>query len=108
MARTARRFDIYLPLTDNDGQLFPGALFKAVEERILARFGGLTAQQQEFPLRGIWQGASQLYLDRVIILTALDFRPKGSSRFVAQLKQSLLREFDQLEILITEQALRVY
>jgi len=79
-----------------------------VEQRILARFGGLTAQQQKFPLRGIWQGTSQLYFDQVIIMTALDFRSKGSSRFIAQLKRTLLREFDQLEILITEQSLRVH
>jgi hypothetical protein len=108
MARTARRYDLYLPLTDNQGELIPGTVFKAVEQRILARFGGLTAQQQKFPLRGIWQGAGQLYLDQVIILTALDFRPKGSSGFIAQLKQAILRDFAQLEILITEQSLRVH
>lgn len=108
MAKPARRYDLYLPLTDNHGQLIPGTVFKAVEQRLLARFGGLTAQQRRFPLRGIWQGATQLYLDQVIIMTALDFRRQGSSRFIAQLKQSLLKELDQLEILITEQALRVH
>ena len=108
MARLAKRYDLYLPLTDNHGQNFPGRLFKSVEERLVARFGGLTAQQQRFPHRGIWQSPSQVYLDQVIILTSFDFRPKGSSRFITQLKQSLLREFDQLEILITEQSLRVY
>ena len=41
-------------------------------------------------------------------MTVLDFRPRGSARFIAQLKQSLLTEFDQLEILITEQPLRVH
>jgi hypothetical protein len=45
---------------------------------------------------------------RTIILTALDFRPRGSTRFIGQLKQALLAEFQQLEILITEQALRVH
>ena len=95
-------------MTDNDGQPIPDPVFKAVEQRLLARFGGLTAQQHRFPLRGIWQGATQLYLDQVIILTALDFRRQGSSRFIAQLKQALLWEFDQLEILITEQSLRVH
>src|SRR5262245_39472936 len=108
MVRTARRYDQYLPLTDNHGQLIPGTVFKSVEQTLLDRFGGLTAQQQKFPLRGIWQGTSQLYLDQVIILTALDFRRKGSPRFISKLKEVLLREFDQLEILITEQSLRVY
>jgi hypothetical protein len=95
-------------MTDNDGKLIPGLVFKAVEQRLLDRFGGLTALQRKFPLRGIWQGASRLYLDQVIIMTALDFRRQGSARFIAQLKQTLLQEFDQLEILITEQSLRVH
>ena len=80
----------------------------ARQHRLLARFGGLTAQQREFPLQGIWQGGARLYLDQVIIMTALDFRRQGSARFIAQLKQALLREFDQLQILITEQSLRVH
>jgi hypothetical protein len=108
MSRSARRYDLYLPLTHNDGRLIADELFRAVQDRLLARFGGLTAQQRDFPLQGIWQGATRLYLDQVIIMTALDFRRQGSARFIAQLKQALLREFDQLEILITEQSLRVH
>jgi hypothetical protein len=68
----------------------------------------LTTHQREFPLRGIWQGEARIYHDQVVILTALDFRRRGSTRFITQLKQVLLREFEQLEILITEQSLRVY
>jgi hypothetical protein len=74
----------------------------------VARFGGMTSQQRQFPLRGIWQGETRLYFDQVIIMTTLDFRRQGSTRFIAQLKQTLLREFEQLEILITEQPLRVH
>jgi hypothetical protein len=108
MARSARRYDLYLPLTDNKGRPFADELFDALERRLLARFGGLTSQHRDFPLRGVWQGEGRIYLDQAIILTALDFRRQGSTRFVAQLKQDLLREFEQLEILITEQPLRVH
>lgn len=83
-------------------------VFKDVQRRLLNQFRGLTSQQRKFPLQGIWQGGKRLYLNLVIIVTTLDFRPQGSARFIAQLKQHLLREFDQLEILITEQSLRVH
>ncbi len=63
---------------------------------------------RQFPLRGIWQGESRLYYDQVILLTVFDFHQGGSARFIAQLKLDLLREVDQLEILITEQSLRVH
>jgi hypothetical protein len=108
MARAARRYDLYLPLTDNDGRPIPDAMFDAVERRLVGRFGGLTSQQRDFPLRGIWQGESRIYLDQVIVMTVLDFRSRGSTRFIAELKRQLLREFEQLEILITEQSLRVH
>jgi hypothetical protein len=108
MARAARRYDLYLPLTFNDGRSIPAEHFEQVEWRLLERFGGVTAQQRDFPHRGIWQGGTQLYFDQVIVMTVLDFRPRGSSRFIAGLKRDLLRQFDQLEILITESALRVH
>ena len=108
MPRAARRYDIFLPLAFNDGRLIPTNLFDAVERRLLKQFGGVTAQQRDFPLRGAWQSETQLYLDQVIVLTVLDFRPRGSSRFIGDLKRDLLRDFDQLEILITESSLRVH
>ena len=95
-------------MTDNEGRLFVDGLFDGVERRLLARFGGLTAHQRDCPLGGIWQGETRLYLDQVIVLTVLDFRRQGSGRLIAQLKQALLREFDQLEILVAEQPLRVH
>jgi hypothetical protein len=108
MSRSARRYDLFLPLTDNDGRPFDDDLFRDVQRRLLERFGGLTAQLREFPLQGIWHGGARLYLDLVIIMTVLDFRRQGSSRFIAQLKQDPLRAFDQLEILVTEQRLLVH
>jgi hypothetical protein len=108
VAKAARRYDIYLPLLFNNGQPIPRQHFDAAEQRLVARFRGVTAQQREFPLRGVWQGTTRIYLDLVIVLTALDFQPRGSARFIAQLKRDLLRDFDQLAILITESALRVH
>jgi hypothetical protein len=108
MPKTARRYDLYLPLTDNNGRLIADEVFQDLQGRLLAQFGGLTSQQRQFPLQGIWQGGARLFLDQVIIVTVLDFRRQGSTRFIARLKQDLLRQFDQLEILITEQLLRVH
>jgi hypothetical protein len=108
MAKPARRYDIYLPLNYNDGTIIPGAKFYALEKRLLERFTGVTSHQREFPLRGLWVGDKREYLDQVIIITALDFRRGGSTRFIAQLKEELLRSFAQLEILITESLLRVH
>jgi len=108
MAKSARRYDIYLPVTYNDGSPIPREKYDDVEDRLLGHFGGLTSQRREFPFQGKWQESAKIYEDRIVVLTALDFRRGGSTRFIAQLKANLLREFDQLEILITEIALRVH
>ncbi len=108
MPKSARRYDLYLPLTYNDGRPISDDIFDEIEQRLLAKFGGLTSQQRQFPMRGIWQGEAQLFLDEVVIMTALDFRRNGSTSFITALKKYLLTELDQLEILITEQPLRVH
>ena len=108
MPKSARRYDIYFPLKTNEGQSIPRVRFVAVEYQLVEQFGGITAQRREFPLQGIWQGETRLYVDEVIIMTALDFRKEGSARYIAKLKAKLLRDFEQIEILITESALRVH
>ena len=72
MARSARRYDIYLPLTYNDGSPVEDEKFDDMERRLIERFNGLTSQQRDFPLRGIWQGEAHLYFDQVITMTVLD------------------------------------
>jgi hypothetical protein len=108
MAKSARRYDVYLPLTDNTGRVFPDALFAGVERRLVDRFGGLTVQKRQFPFRGVWQQAGRVYQDEVIVMTVLDFRRQGSTRYMASIKRELMQELKQLEILITEQSLRVH
>jgi hypothetical protein len=76
--------------------------------RILPGGRGGHKGRQALPGREAGSVAKWLYLDQVIIMTVLDFRPRGSTRFIAELKKALLREFDQEEILITEQPLRVH
>ncbi len=108
MPRAARRYDLYLPLTYNNGRPIPDTAFADVELRLVKQFGGLTSHQHEFPLKGIWQGTTRLYFDQVIVMTTLDFRTRGSARFIKQLKTTLLALFEQEEILVTESFLRVH
>ena len=108
MPRNARRYDLFLPLTYNDGRPIARKLFDVVERRLLERFRGLTSQRHEFSLRGMWQTRRRRYDDEVIVMTALDLRRQGSTRFISSLKAKLLEEFEQMEILITETRLRVH
>ena len=108
MARPIRCIDIYLPLDFNDGRPISESRFVALQQELLNRFGGVTSLQRQFPLQGLWQSGAQVYQDRVVVFTVMDFRNETHFqclRFLERLKVRLKKKLDQLEILITVQDL---
>jgi hypothetical protein len=104
MARPIRSIEIFLPLDYNDGRPIPESKYVSLQEELLARFGGVTSVQRQFPLQGVWQSESVVYHDRVVVLSVMDFRQEAqleSLRYLERLKGRLKKKFDQLEILIT-------
>jgi len=108
MAKAARRYDIFLPITYNDGTPIEDAKFDGLEQELLTRYRGVTFLRREFPLKGVWQGNMRLYYDSIILITILDFRRGGSPAYIKRLKSQLLDQFAQEEILITETPQRVF
>lgn len=49
-------FQILIPVFDNAGQRFEQALFEAVRDQLIERYGGLTAFVQS-PALGLWKDA---------------------------------------------------
>jgi hypothetical protein len=107
--RSIRRVEIYLPLEYNDGRRIEEAKYKRLHSELRARFGGVTSTQSQFPLKGVWKSGSELYEERVVVFTMLDFRDQTESRlarYLERLKARLEERFEQEEILITVQELR--
>lgn len=64
----------------------------------------MTSTQREFPLRGVWESAGDVYHDRVVVFSVMDFRQETQEtcfRYLEKLKTRLKKKFEQLEILIT-------
>ena len=104
MPRAIRSIDIYLPLDYNDGRPIPESKYTSLQRRLLARYGGVTSVQRQFPLQGMWQSGEKVYHDRVVVFSAIDFRDEslsGCLRYLDTLKDRLKKRFQQLEILIT-------
>jgi hypothetical protein len=104
MVRRIRRIEIYLPLEFNDGRTIPGSYFVALQRGLLKRYGGVTSIQRDFPLEGIWQSGKDVYQDRVIVFSVMDFREDSEAACLAylnRLKGRLKKTFNQLEVLIT-------
>jgi hypothetical protein len=80
----------------------------ALQEELLRRFGGVTSIQREFPLQGLWRSENQVFQDRVVVLTVMDFKTRTDFEiltYLKRLKTRLKKRFEQLEILITVQEL---
>jgi len=108
MARPIKSIDIYLPLDFNDGRPVPEARFVSLQQELLNRYGGVTSTQRQFPLQGLWRTKAEVFQDRVVVFTAMDFGTENqfqSLRYLERLKTRLRKKFDQLEILITVQEL---
>jgi hypothetical protein len=104
MARPIRSIEIFLPLDYNDGRPIPESKYVSLQQELLSRFGGVTSVQRQFPLQGVWQTGSEVYHDRVVVFSVMDFRDETqieSLRYLEKLKVRLKKKFDQLEILIT-------
>lgn len=104
MARPIRSIDIYVPLDYNDGRSIPVSKYVSLQDELLNRFGGVTSVQRQFPLQGVWQSGTDVYHDRVVMFSAMDFREETQLeclRYLERLKERLKRKFDQLEVLIT-------
>jgi len=62
--------EILLPLFDNDGRHFPPALYAQVREKLVARFGGLTAFTRN-PAEGIWEDKGERSRDDIVIFEVM-------------------------------------
>jgi hypothetical protein len=104
MARPIRSIDIYLPLDYNDGSPIPESKYLSLQQELLDRFGGVTSVQRQFPLQGVWQSGPEIFHDRVVVISVMDFNDwiqLECLRYLEKLKRRLKKKFDQLEILIT-------
>jgi hypothetical protein len=95
-----KEFDIFIPLTFNDGEPVPGKVLQELQRRLLDRFEGLTFFPQ--PNRGFWKLGPMTYQDEIVIYRVLTNRGSSSRRYLSALKKWLKSELRQEEILIIE------
>ena len=106
MPRPVRRVEIYLPLEYNDGRRIADEKYLRLQSDLRKHFGGVTSTQRQFPLQGAWHFGEDVFEERVVVFTMMDFRDQPETelfKYLDRLKKRLMKTFDQLEILITVQ-----
>jgi hypothetical protein len=95
-----KEYDLYLPLTYNDGAPIEAKKFQDVQRRLLDEFGGVTYFPQ--PNEGLWRMGNVVYRDTIVIYRVLAEKRRKARRFLSRLKDRLKTSFQQEEILIVE------
>jgi hypothetical protein len=95
-----KEFDVFVPVTYNDGTPIPNRMIKRIGERLLAHFDGMTFFPQKN--EGYWKMGEVTYRDRIVIFRVVTGKVRSARRFLKQLKEKLKKDLEQEEILIIE------
>jgi hypothetical protein len=97
---SVKEYDIYIPLTYNDGSPVEGRKIERIGEMLLEQFGGVTFFPQAN--QGFWKMGEVVFKDQIVIFRVLTARTNFARRFLAKLKEKLKKDLEQEEILIVE------
>ncbi len=95
-----KEYDLYVPLTYNDGTPVEAKTIERIGQRLLERFGGVTFFPQ--PNEGLWRMGPVTFRDQIVIFRVLSPNVRDARRFFKSLKLELKSELEQEEILVVE------
>jgi hypothetical protein len=89
--------EIFLPLYDQRGKRFPTSIYKAERERLVEKFGGITAHSQA-PAKGLWKNQGRTEKDDMVIFEVMIKRL--DRRWWKAYRRRLEKTFRQKELLM--------
>jgi len=95
-----KEFDLFIPLSYNDGTAVEGEKLQRLQHRLLEHFAGLTFFPQ--PNEGYWKLGKVTYRDEIVIYRILASDADDARAFLRALKVELKTTLQQEEILIIE------
>ncbi|MBV8326653.1 inorganic diphosphatase [Chryseobacterium sp.] len=91
---------VFVPLSDAEGKAFPGKLYKEINKKLTADFGGVTVYSQS-PANGIWKDKKDKEVkDHIIIYEVMI--PEIDRKYWKAYKQKLEKRFRQRDIIIRQ------
>ena len=95
-----KEYELYIPVTYNDGSPVEDSKFEEIGELLLEHFGGVTFLPAKN--EGRWRMGRVVYHDKIVIYRVLADDAKKARKFFKRLKTSLKSDLQQEEILIVE------
>ncbi len=93
-------YEIYLPLSYNDGSIVEKEKFNLTRDELIERFGGLTSTPPGFPLLGWWHSPQGVMEDNIVMWRVVT--ENDDDVFFLEYKQMLKRRFIQEEVFIVK------
>jgi hypothetical protein len=93
------RFEVLIPLADNEGHAFPWSKIERVSHALLERFEGCRSQPLA-PFLGMWRHRGTVYREGLLLFTVDAPRSDESLEWMTQYKKRLKRLFNQIEIYV--------
>ena len=95
---------IFLPLYGNAGRRLPKTLFARERERLVERFGGLTAHMRS-PTQGLWKTGQAVKRDDLVIFEVMIRRV--DRKWWTEYRSRLEKRFKQKTLLVRVQDVKV-
>ena len=95
-----REYEIYVPLRYNDGRPIEPERLKELKQRLVDEFGGLTHFPQEN--EGLWKVGRHTFRDQIVIFRVIADDGERAGKFFAELKQQLIRDLNQEDVLVIQ------
>jgi hypothetical protein len=93
------RFEVLIPLADNEGRPSPWSKIERVGNALMERFEGVRSQPLA-PHLGLWQYRGVVYRESLLLFTADAPRSDESLDWMLDYQQRLKRQFKQIEIYV--------
>ena len=93
-----KEYDLYVPLSDNNGTPIDPRKLSALKKRLVDQFGGLTHFPQEN--EGLWKVGGFTFRDKIVILRVLASELLEAQTFFADLKREMQQAWAQEDVLI--------
>jgi hypothetical protein len=100
-----KEYDLYVPLTHNDGRPVADEHVQQIRRTLLEEFGGFTHFPQEN--EGVWKLGGVVFRDQVVILRVLSDDGPRTRSFFAEWRIELMRRLEQADVLIVERDVRL-
>jgi hypothetical protein len=95
---------LFLPLYDEAGSVFPEKHFAAVRDELTERFGGITTYSRA-PAKGFWKDEGKLHRDDIVVFEVM--AKHLDRQWWDSYRQNLETNFRQEQVLIRAQMIEI-